>query len=265
MLKRTVVALSIAALTFTTAIAQESATFVLRSGERITGQLVDMGGAGFQIRVNGQDRNIPTGDLALIDFAGSSMSQSDWDRVSSGQHVIWLRNGETLVGQLVDVGGTSPLRITLRVGGNDRDLQSSEISRIALARPTSTTESTGTTGDSRTITVSGQQQWTPTGITVRRGESLVIRAEGSVRIDPNSSDRATPAGVGSYDNRAPLPRVLAGALIGRIGNGQPFGIGPDARIEAPGAGQLFLGINERNVSDNEGSFQVTVERAAVRR
>src|SRR5512145_2138804 len=104
MLKRTFVALSIATMALAGLAAQENATFTLRSGERISGQLVDMGGSGFAVRVNGQDRQIPAGEMALIDFSGSSMSQSDWDRVS-GEHVLWLRNGETLTGELVDVGG----------------------------------------------------------------------------------------------------------------------------------------------------------------
>jgi hypothetical protein len=268
MLKRTVVGLCVAALSFTVAAAQESATFTLRSGERLTGQLVDMGGSGFQVRVNGQDRTIPTGDLALIDFSGSTMSQADWDRVNSGQHVIWLRNGQSITGQLYDVGGTSPLRITVKTDGGERELQSSEISRIALSVPTSTSTAATTGTGSNNVTVSARQQWTPTGITVRQGQTLTIRADGEIRISGDANDRATPDGIVNqrFDNGAPIPRTLAGALIGRIGNGRPFGIGRNAQIQAPASGALFLGINEANVSDNDGSFQVTIEQSGgVRR
>lgn len=265
MLKRTVVAAALAAVAFTTAWAQENATFTLKSGERITGQLVDMGGSDFTIRVNGQDRRIAIGEMALIDFAGSTMSQADWDRLSGGQQVIWLRNGDTITGQLYDVGGRTPLRITVKTDGTERQLTSNEISRIALARPTSTTAAT--TGSGEGITVSSQAQWTPTGLTVQRGETLVINAEGEIRISPDANDRATPNGIIAqrYDPRAPLPRTLVGALIGRIGNGQPFGIGMNATFQAPGSGPLYLGINDSNVSDNEGSFQVTVQRTSRRR
>ena len=262
MLKRTIVAASLAALSFSTVAAQENATFTLRSGERLTGQLVDMNGSGFVIRVGGQERQISTGDMALIDFAGSTMSQDDWNRVSSGQQVIWLRNGETITGQLYDVGGRTPLRITVKTDGGERELRSNEISRIALARPTA---STSGSGGGNAITVSGQQQWTPTGITVRQGETLSINAEGEIRISPDSNDRATPNGIVNqrFDPRAPMPRTLAGALIGRIGSGQPFGIGASGTFKAPGSGQLFLGVNDSNVADNDGSFQVTVERSGT--
>ncbi len=268
MLKRTIVAASLAALTFVAVSAQESATFTLRSGERISGQLVDLSGSGFQIRVNGQDRTIPTSEMALIDFTGSGMSQSDWDRVSGGP-VIWLRNGQTINGSLVDVGGTSPLRLTIRTSDGERELSSNEVSRIALARPTDTGSGTGVTPSpgSGEITVSARSQWTPTGITVRRGETLRINAQGEIRISGDPNDRATASGVINqrFDPRAPMPRVLAGALIGRIGNGQPFGIGTSATIQAPANGQLFLGINDSNVSDNDGSFQVSIQHTPTGR
>src|SRR5512145_525139 len=101
MLRRTFTGLTLAAFAAVGLVsAQVSTTLTLRSGEQISGQLVDMGGSGFAVRVGGQDRQIPTGEVALIDFGGGNMSQADWDRVSGGQHVIWLRSGEVLTGQL---------------------------------------------------------------------------------------------------------------------------------------------------------------------
>ncbi len=266
MLKRMFVALSIATVALAGVTAQESATFTLRSGERFSGQLVDMGGSGFAVRVNGQDRNIPTGEMALIDFAGSSMNQSDWDRVS-GQHVLWLRNGQTLTGELLDVGGTSPLRISFRADGGERTLQSSEVSRIALGRPSNLGSGSSGGGGGQGIVVSARQPWTPTGITVRRGEPLSITAEGEIRISGNSDDVASPSGVRvqRFEPRSPMPGVLAGALIGRIGNNTPFGIGTQGTFPAPEAGQLFLGINDSNFSDNEGEFRVQISRQGIRR
>jgi hypothetical protein len=268
MLRRTFTGLTLAAFAAAGFVsAQVSTTLTLRSGEQISGQLVDMGGSGFAVRVGGQDRQIPTGEVALIDFGGGTMSQADWDRVSGGQHVIWLRSGEVLTGQLVDVGGTSPLRISVRVNGNDRDLTSNEVARIALVRPSSTGQPS-TPGEGQGITVQGNQQWTATGLALRRGEWVTVKATGEIRLSSDSNDVATPSGVlqQRFDRRAPLPSVLAGALIGRIGNGRPFGIGTDNRFQAD-AGQLFLGINDSNVSDNQGAFQVDIQRsgAPVRR
>jgi len=55
-----------------------------------------------------------------------------------------------------------------------------------------------------------------------------------------------------------LPAALAGALIGRIDNGQPFGIGDQTSVRMPASGILYLGVNDDNVSDNSGQFQVVV-------
>jgi hypothetical protein len=64
---------------------------------------------------------------------------------------------------------------------------------------------------------------------------------------------------------APLPNVLAGALIGRIGtSGQPFAIGSGVSVPMPAAGQLFLGINDDGFADNQGELRVDITRASRR-
>jgi len=269
MITRTLVALSIAAMAIGGA--QENATFILKSGERLSGQLVDMGGAGFTVQVNGQPRQIATNDMAVIDFTGAGPNQSDWDRLSGGQFAV-LKDGQVVSGQLTDVGGTAPLRLSFNSNGANRDIDSNQVARIVLARPNDA-GAIGTGGSASTpspssagITVSGRNPWTPTGVNVRRGEPLTINASGEVRIAGPSGLAASPAGSSETFPSNPMPGVPTGALIGRVGNGQPFLIGNQSRISAPAAGELFLGINDSNHADNEGSFQVQVNRAGgVRR
>jgi hypothetical protein len=114
------------------------------------------------------------------------------------------------------------------------------------------------------IRVAANQDWTATGVTVRDGETLFIRSSGEIRL--NDSDRTTAAGIGGARRGAgfPLPSAPAGALIGRIDNGQPFLIGNQASVRMPDAGQLFLGINDDVVSDNSGEFQVTISNVRRR-
>ncbi len=220
MLKRTFLALSLAAFVAAgLAYAQENATLTLKSGERISGQLVDMGGVGFTVRVNGADRQIPTGDVAVIEFGGGDMSAADWAKVSGGQQLVWLRNGQTVEGSLYDIGGTQPLRITVKTSSGDREFSSSEVSRIVLARPNNTA-AVATTGSASgsAITVPARQQWTPTGIYVQRGQVVTFQTSGQVQLSGDANDIATVDGAKSqrYASRAPIPRSLAGALIGRV-------------------------------------------------
>lgn len=273
MVKRTILALSVAALTVTgVAQAQESATLVMRSGERINCQLVDLGGVGFTIRVNGQERQVPTNDVAVIDFTGATMTDADWALASGGQQVLWLRNGQTVQGQLYDIGGTTPLKITFKTSSGDREFSSSEIGRIVLSRPDNVVATTGTQaqlapGTGPGIAVSARQAWTPTGLTVRKGEVVTFNTTGEVQLSTDASDIATAAGAKSarYAPNSPMPRILAGALIGRIGNGAPFPIGNQTSIAMPAAGQLFLGINDDELGDNQGEFRVDVQQPARKR
>jgi hypothetical protein len=249
--------------------AQVDATLTLRSGERISGQLVDLGGVGYTIRVAGQERQIPQNDVAVIDFTGGTMTDADWSKFTGTSQIV-LRDGQSIEGQLYDIGGTSPLRLTIRTNTGQRDLSSSEVARIVIARPTNTVATTGTAtpqpgtipSGGTTITVPANQPWTSTGITVRKGDVLTFNTTGEVQLSGDPNDKANPDGSrgGRYAARAQLPRTLAGALIGRIGNGQPFGLGNQPSITAPASGVLYLGVNDDGFEDNQGAFQVTISR-----
>jgi hypothetical protein len=273
MFKRTILALSVAALTFTgVAQAQENATLTLRNGDKVTGQLVDLGGVGFTVRVNGAERQIATNDVAIIDFSGGTMTDADWEKFSAGQQTLWLRSGETVNGQLFDISGTSPLKLTFKTASGDREFSANEVGRIVLARPANAVATSGTntslqapTGSG--ISVSPKQAWTATGLTVRRGEVLNFNATGEIQLSSDPNDIATAFGAksGRKATNSALPNVLAGALIGRIGaNGQPFAIGSGVPVTMPAAGQLFLGINDDGFEDNQGEIRVDVTRTGRR-
>ena len=111
-----------------------------------------------------------------------------------------------------------------------------------------------------TFTVPANRQWTPTGIRVNQGDVLRFTSSGEIRFTGDADDRASVAGslAHKFVSGAPLPSALAGALIGRIDNGLPFGIGDQTTITVPASGLLYLGTNDDNVSDNSGQFQVII-------
>ena len=107
MLKRTFSALAIAAMASVgVAHAQENVTLILKSGERLSAQLIDHGGVGFTVKVNNEERRIPTNDVAVIDFTGRNLTNNDWNKVTGGNHIAVLRSGQTVSGQFYDIGGT---------------------------------------------------------------------------------------------------------------------------------------------------------------
>jgi hypothetical protein len=236
----------------------------------ITGQLVDLGGSGYTVKVNGQDQNISQNDVAVIDFTGGTMSSTDWSKFHDAPQIV-KRDGSTIDGQLTDIGGTSPLQLTVQTSSGTQQLSSNDVSRIVLARPANapvaTTgvnpQVTGTSPAGGSISVQANQPWTPTNMTVKKGQRVQIAATGTVQLSADQNDIAGPDGskTGRSATNAPLTQALAGQLIGKVGNnGQPFSIGSNGMVTMPAAGQLFLGVNDDAFGDNAGSFQVTINR-----
>ncbi|MDQ3171004.1 MAG: hypothetical protein M3Q55_12770 [Acidobacteriota bacterium] len=243
--------------------AQESAVVVLRSGERVNGSIIDMGARGYQVRVNGTDRWITGGQIAAISFGGD-VTDAQFDVVSSGNAVIVLRNGQRVTGELYDISGTTPLKLTLRNNNGEREINSSEVARIIFARPTAAGAVAAPVdpgaGAGPGVVVAADQQWISTGITVRRGQTVQFQSTGQVRISGDQRDLANINGSLNqrYAPNSPLPQFLAGALIGRVGNGTPFAVGSQTSVEMPDAGILYLAVNDDSQGDNAGHFNVIV-------
>ncbi len=106
----------------------------MRSGERLSAQLSDMGGVGFNVVVNGEERQIPVSDVAAIEFAGAAdPPPADVARqAADGRHTVWLRNGDVIEGQLYDIDGVRPLLITVKTEDGEIRLSSSDVRRIVL-------------------------------------------------------------------------------------------------------------------------------------
>jgi hypothetical protein len=275
MFKRTVLAVSCLSWLSVAApvAAQEPATLVLTSGERISGELVDLGGVGFTMTVNGQQRQIPTNDVAAIEFTGGQPSSDVTSRLNAGQQVVVLKSGQLIEGHLYDIGGTRPLRITVDTSSGRRDLNSGDIAQVYLAAPrgSSSSSAVATTGanGSNVFAIPANQQWTSTNITVREGDRVNFTTSGQIRYTPNPNDVAPPAGAGAqkiFGRRAtaggndPLPSAPKGALIGKIDDGQPFLVGSNRTVRMPASGTLYLGVNDDGPSDNGGEFRVVIGR-----
>lgn len=114
-------------------------------------------------------------------------------------------------------------------------------------------------------------QWSEYPVHLSPGSTLVLEAKGTIRYtsrtDAPGEGTATAAGVpvysdGKNDFRPYTPIEGAHvALTGRIGNGEPFIIGHALTYEVPECvyGPLFLGVNDSDAQNNEGSFSVLLQ------
>jgi hypothetical protein len=267
-------ALLIGLVLMTTQAFAQSGTVLLRSGDRLNVEVLDMG-ADFTFRVNGQERHFPINNVVLIDFAGDArnLPQAEVARVSNDGPMIVTRSGEIIPGSLADLRGI-PTQAEL---SNGRRVDLSNVARIyaspvagigGIPHPTTQAEAPapGTPAappGSRTVVVPGNVAWTNTGFNVPKGQRLHFQPSGEVRLSFNGDDVATAAGAKSYRfaDKAPIRTIPIGALIGRIGNGQPFSIGnPEGPYPMPASGRLYLGINDDHLADNSGNYVVHISQ-----
>jgi hypothetical protein len=105
--------------------------------------------------------------------------------------------------------------------------------------------------------------WTNSGLVVRRGQRLRISATGRISLGNNRS--ATPDGLPNIQDRDKLMRTQpTGGLIAVIGddNDDFIFVGSSRDFVAQRDGVLFLGVNEGNLSDNTGNFDIVIEAEA---
>ena len=247
--------------------AQVNATVVLKSGERHSGRNISYRIDRREVTLAGGQR-FGADQVAYVDYGGSP----DSVRVEGSQEAVVLRDGTVLKGQLIELNhgdmrdeATPYLIIFKTDGGEEKRLPPSQVARVYFAGgavgTTGSRDLTPATGDG--VVVSGQQKWTSAGFAVRSGDRLTFTASGEIQLSANASDTATAAGSPQRKAAgAPLPNANAGALIGRVGpNGPVFAIGEQAALTVQETGQLFLGINDDETSDNRGEFRVKIQRA----
>lgn len=258
----------------------DEVTVLLRSGEKVRGQLEDLDQGTVFVRVSLDDqRRLPVGDVAVIDFVGgaSGLPESELRDARGDDHLMVLRSSTHLSGRLVDIAGGAgskapdePRVFVFRTaGGEERRVPARDVGRVYVGRYPATGATETAAADlpagAQRVSVPAKEGWVATGIRVTSGQSLTFAAEGQVRLSTDADDVATADGStrGRRAVGAPLPTTLAGALIGRVGQtGTPFGIGTQTQaISMPDAGELLLAVNDDDRHDNDGSFTVTIRPA----
>jgi len=102
--------------------------------------------------------------------------------------------------------------------------------------------------------------WTNSQWVVKKGQKIRISGRGQVNL--GNGRFSSSAGIGSLpDNNKLVKTEATGGLIAVIGddNNDFIFVGASKEFVAVRDGALFLGINEGNLDDNSGAFEVTVE------
>jgi len=102
--------------------------------------------------------------------------------------------------------------------------------------------------------------WTNSGWVVRKGQKIRITSGG--RVSLGNGRFTTADGISSLpDEKKLIPNQATGGLIAVIGddNNAFIFVGSSREFIATRDGALFLGVNEGNLDDNTGAFDIKIE------
>jgi hypothetical protein len=267
------------ALTLTLGIAALADTIHLKDGQVIRGQIVSFRDQQFTVLIGSGGRSgrrsqmtVNIEDIDSIEFDSAGASSASNDNGYTPAPVETSRAQQPAPRQTEPRSSSAPPTL----GNNGGTSQpSSSGSRTGNGTYNGTNNAGG--GATQTAPASGGESpffpvrvrvradntangWTDSGLMVRKGQRLRISATGRVSL-----------GQGRFSTPTGLPRVVdteklmrnepTGELIAVVGddNDDFIAVGASREFYAPRDGRLFLGVNEGNLEDNTGSYDVVIE------
>ena len=185
-----------------------------------------------------------------------------------GQTTVYVEDVESIEFDSIPGGGTATedgsarsnppvTRPSPPINQPDSDSRSNDTIPASSSTPTFFTIKVGVRADS------ANNGWTNSGLVVRKGQRLRISASG--RVSLGRGRFSTPGGLSAIQDNDKLMRNEAtGALIAVIGddNDDFILVGPRREFVAQRDGVLFLGVNEGDLTDNTGSYDIVIEAEA---
>lgn len=251
--------ISIFCLIFSLSVLTFADTIRLKDGSIIKGKIVSFDGGKFVVLIDDGTRqrtlNYSADEVESIVFDSTQMPVANTEPIKSTPPTIKTEGDTTII----TVGQKNP--------------QTSTTNNFPTTTPTvNTSGSNNSTNNSTVITTkpitikipvladNTSNGWTNSGWVVRKGQKIKIK--GSGRVSLGNGRFSTPGGLSTLpDNDKLIKNQPTGGLIAVIGadNNEFMFIGDSYEFVATRDGDLFLGINEGNLVDNSGSFDVTIE------
>ncbi len=208
-------------------------TIRLKDGSIIKGKIVSFGSGKFVVAVGSRQLNFSADEVESITFDADSMPSSNVKTANDNNSTI------------ISVG---------RTGAPQTSSPKADTERLppALVKPVEL--------NVKVLADNTSNGWTNSGWVVRKGQR--IRISGAGRVSLGGGRFAAPGGVASLPDAGKLmARESTGGLIAVIGdnNNEFIFVGETKEFVASRDGALFLGINEGNLDDNSGVFDVKIE------
>ncbi len=257
--------LLVATLIFSFSISVVADTIRLKDGSIIKGRITGFSGGKFTVTVGEGERqrvlNFDAAEVESIEFDGAAVTSA---RTSP---IRVVTTDQTISGS----SRTTPETAQPRVVTSDSTATSTppvprptpQPTPRPVATPVPTTRASTAQPieiNVRVLADDTNNGWTNSGWVVRKGQRIRILASGEVSL--GGGVMTGPSGLyEAEDSEKLMPAVPTGALIAVIGddNNDFIYIGREREFVAQRDGALFLGLNEGDLSDNTGAFEVRIE------
>src|SRR3990167_207223 len=191
--------------------------------------------------------------FSLILLVGALALEADTVKLKNGRvvkgRVVQFKNGEFTV-------EVSPGERVLLL---QESVESIEFEGGAAPAPTGGSAAGGMAAE-KTVVLDSSQEVVATGIQLRKGDKVVIRASGEMTW--SDGRKTTPAGTASRDSFLPFPGEAMGVLVAMVGSAMSptyHIIGENAEFTPGTDGELFLQINARSLEGARGSYTARVQ------
>lgn len=263
---------SIFCIVFSLAVFAFGDTIRLKDGSIIKGKIVSFDGGKFVVLIDDGTRqrtlNFSADEVESITFDSSPLPVSNNNSTERNPPTIKTEGNSTIITVGQDKTKTNDLPNNNSTGNN---LPPKNSPRVITDDPTNTkpnnnsSNTTVITAKPITLSISVMADntangWTNSGWVVRKGQK--IRIKGSGRVSLGNGRFSNPGGISSLpDNDKLVKNQPTGGLIAVIGgdNNDFIFVGDAYEFVAARDGDLFLGVNEGNLNDNSGSYEVTIE------
>ncbi|MDQ3041540.1 MAG: hypothetical protein M3R11_04065 [Acidobacteriota bacterium] len=236
-------------LVFSITIMAFADTIRLKDGSIIKGKIVSFGNGKFVVMVGSRQINFSALEIESITFDADSMP------TTNTKNSIGISNN-------TDNSNNNSTIITVGQNSKTTDTQTAQTPVPPVATNQNNSEKVPKPVEIgvKVLADNTANGWTNSGWVVRKGQR--IRISGTGRISLGGGRFAAPGGIASLPDKGKLmAQESTGGLIAVIGdnNNDFIFVGDAKEFIAPRDGALFLGINEGNLDDNSGLFDVKIE------
>lgn len=260
-------------------------TIRLKDGSIIKGKIINFTGGQFTVLIGEGSRqrrmNFYADEIESIEFDATSqpvatvktntqlptkINNSNTSNNNSNTTVITVGQNTKPVATPTPIATPTPT-VVANTNNNSND-------DTIIVSSTNTTTNTNPTNNSTTTNTNPQpiqlkvkvladntaNGWSNSGWVVRKGQKIRITSKGNISL--GNGKYSSPNGISSLADKDKLMQQEAtGGLIAVVGddNNDFIFVGTDREFTATRDGSLFLGINEGNLDDNSGSFDVSIE------